>query len=112
MSARSNAPSSRRAPRAARILKSCCAIRCGSWETPRCRRARGRQAAGIEMVRVVWEFFVRADRVTDFEKYYASSGRWADLFRKSEGFRGTVLLRDTENARRFLTIDSWENASA
>jgi heme-degrading monooxygenase HmoA len=64
------------------------------------------------MVRVVWEFFVRADRVTDFEKYYASSGRWADLFRKSEGFRGTVLLRDTENARRFLTIDSWENASA
>ncbi|HTA52928.1 MAG TPA: antibiotic biosynthesis monooxygenase [Candidatus Acidoferrum sp.] len=64
------------------------------------------------MVRVVWEFVARPDRVGDFENYDASSGSWAGLFRRSEGFRGTALLRDAENAQRFLIIDSWENASA
>lgn len=64
------------------------------------------------MVRFVWEFVARCDRLQDFEKYYANSGPWAELFRKSEGYRGTVLLRDAENALRFLTIDSWDNASA
>lgn len=64
------------------------------------------------MVQFVWEFVARADRVQDFEKHYANSGPWAELFRKSEGFRGTVLLRDAENPRRFLTVDSWDNTSA
>ncbi|HEY6903519.1 MAG TPA: antibiotic biosynthesis monooxygenase [Candidatus Acidoferrales bacterium] len=64
------------------------------------------------MVRFVWEFVARADRVQDFEKHYASSGPWVELFRKNAGYRGTVLLRDAENTRRFLTIDSWDNASA
>ena len=64
------------------------------------------------MVRYVWEFVARADRVNEFEKHYASAGAWAELFRKSAGFRGTVLLRDAENSRRFLTIDSWDNAAA
>jgi hypothetical protein len=64
------------------------------------------------MVRLVWEFVARADRVQDFEKHYSNSGAWAELFRKNAGYRGTVLLRDAENARRFLTIDSWDHASA
>ncbi|MGB9068555.1 MAG: hypothetical protein WCC21_08285 [Candidatus Acidiferrales bacterium] len=53
------------------------------------------------MVRVLWEFVARPDRLGDFEKYYGSSGSWAELFRRSEGVRGTALLRDTENARAF-----------
>ena len=64
------------------------------------------------MVRFVWEFVAHADRVQDFEKHYSNSGAWAELFRKSAGYRATALVRDAENARRFLTIDSWENASA
>lgn len=64
------------------------------------------------MVRFVWEFVARADRMQEFEKHYASSGAWAELFGKNPGYRGTVLLRDAENARRYLTIDSWDNASA
>jgi hypothetical protein len=51
------------------------------------------------MVRVVWEFVARPDRVGDFEKCCASSGSWAELFRRGEEFRGALLLRDTENAR-------------
>jgi heme-degrading monooxygenase HmoA len=64
------------------------------------------------MVRFVWEFVARADRVSEFEKHYAGSGAWAQLFGRSEGFRGTQLLRDAENSRRFLTVDSWDNAAA
>ena len=64
------------------------------------------------MVRFVWEFVARADKVTDFERSYSAAGPWAELFRKSGGYRGTLLLRDAENPRRFLTVDAWETAEA
>jgi len=64
------------------------------------------------MVQVVWEFFARADKVKEFESAYANSGPWARLFRKSGGFHGTTLLRDTGNARRYLTIDRWQSAAS
>lgn len=64
------------------------------------------------MVRVVWEFVARADKVKEFERSYAPSGPWAELFRRSTGYRRTLLLRDAENPRRYLTVDSWESAAA
>jgi len=64
------------------------------------------------MVRFVWEFVARADKVQEFEKLYANSGPWAQLFRKSGGFHGTMLLRDAEDGRRYLTIDRWQSAAA
>jgi heme-degrading monooxygenase HmoA len=64
------------------------------------------------MIQVVWEFVVHPDRVLEFERYYSSVGLWVQLFCKSPGFRGTVLLRDTEDARRFLTIDCWDTVAA
>lgn len=58
------------------------------------------------MVHIVWEFLVRADRLPEFERHYSGvDGPWAQLFGKSPGFRGTVLLRNTEDPRHFLTID-------
>jgi heme-degrading monooxygenase HmoA len=62
------------------------------------------------MVRYIWEFIARADRLEEFERHYASSGAWAELFRKGAGYRGTQLLRDADNPRRYLSIDSWETA--
>jgi len=64
------------------------------------------------MVRFIWEFIARADKVKEFERSYSGTGPWAELFRKSAGYRGTLLLRDAENPRRFLTIDGWESAAA
>jgi heme-degrading monooxygenase HmoA len=64
------------------------------------------------MVRFVWEFIARAGEVKEFERSYSAFGPWADLFRRSAGYRGTLLLRDAENPRRFLTIDCWESADA
>src|SRR5277367_3418582 len=63
------------------------------------------------MVRYVWEFVARADKVKEFERAYANSGPWAQLFCRHDGYEGSVLLRDTENARRYLTIDSWQSAA-
>jgi quinol monooxygenase YgiN len=64
-----------------------------------------------EMVRIVWEFIARADKIKEFEDYYANSGPWAAMFRKNSGYHGSVLLRDMQNPRRYLTIDRWENAT-
>jgi len=64
------------------------------------------------MVQFVWEFVAHADKVEKFERHYASAGAWADLFRKSAGYRGTTLLRDADNAQRYLTIDRWESVAA
>jgi quinol monooxygenase YgiN len=63
------------------------------------------------MVRIVWEFIARADKIQEFEDYYANSGPWAALFRKNAGYHGTLLLRDLQNPRRFLTIDRWKNVA-
>ena len=64
------------------------------------------------MVYLVWEFLAREDWVAEFEHAYSSVGAWAELFSKAPAFGGTSLLRDTENARRFLAIDRWESAAA
>ena len=64
------------------------------------------------MVHIVWEFVVRDDRLPEFERFYSGDGPWAQLFRKSPGFRQTVLLGDIENPWRFLTIDSWDTLEA
>ena len=64
------------------------------------------------MIHIAWEFLVRADRLPEFERYYSGGGPWEQLFGKSPGFRGTVLLRNTEDPRHFLTIDSWDSVVA
>ena len=46
------------------------------------------------MIQLVWEFIVRPDDIREFETHYSSGGTWAELFRKSAGYRGTVLWRD------------------
>jgi heme-degrading monooxygenase HmoA len=64
------------------------------------------------MVGFVWEFIVRVNQIEEFERHYASSGKWAELFRNGPGYLGTHLLRDTDNPRRYLTIDRWESSGA
>jgi hypothetical protein len=64
------------------------------------------------MVSFVWEFVARADKVGEFEKTYANSGPWVELFRKNGGYEGTLLLRDAEHKRRYLTIDRWNSTAS
>jgi len=63
------------------------------------------------LFQIIWEFIARAERISEFEKFYAATGDWAALFHRSAGFLGTALLRDLDHPRRYLTIDRWDAAS-
>jgi heme-degrading monooxygenase HmoA len=60
------------------------------------------------MVEFVWEFVVREEARGQFELAYGPGGAWSKLFARCPGFRGTTVLRDTKNPRRYLTIDLWD----
>jgi len=60
------------------------------------------------MIEIVCEFVVKEEAQGQFELAYGPGGAWSKLFASSPGFRGTTLLRDTKNPRRYLTIDLWD----
>jgi heme-degrading monooxygenase HmoA len=57
----------------------------------------------------IWEFIVPPDRTDSFLAVYGPSGRWAQLFRRAAGYRGTELYRDRAVPERFVTLDFWLN---
>ena len=60
------------------------------------------------MIQVVWQYQVKEESRSKFELAYGPGGAWSELFANCPGFRGTVLLRDTKDLRRYLTVDSWD----
>ncbi len=60
------------------------------------------------MVEIIWEFVVKEEARGRFELAYGPGGAWSRLFARRPGFRGTTLLRDTQDPRRYLAIDLWE----
>jgi heme-degrading monooxygenase HmoA len=60
----------------------------------------------------VWEFRVHPDRRAEFERRYGPEGVWTALFRCAEGYLGTELLHDHNDALRYLTIDRWTTPDA
>jgi len=60
------------------------------------------------MVEIVWEFVVKEEARGQFELAYGPGGAWSKLFARYPGFRGTTVLRDTKDPRRYLTIELWE----
>lgn len=60
------------------------------------------------MIQVIWQYEVKEAARSKFELAYGPGGMWSELFSKAPGFRGTVLLRDSANPSRYLTIDSWD----
>ena len=48
----------------------------------------------------------------EFARVYGPEGEWAQFFRRGDGFIGTELLRDLEEAERYLVIDRWESVDA
>jgi heme-degrading monooxygenase HmoA len=63
------------------------------------------------MVEIVWEFVVKEEARGQFELAFGPGGAWSKLFSRCQGFRGTTVLRDTKNPRRYLTIDLWETGA-
>jgi quinol monooxygenase YgiN len=56
---------------------------------------------------IFWEYQVRSEKQSEFEKIYSSDGAWAELFNRDTSYLGTELLRDEARPWRFLTIDRW-----
>jgi heme-degrading monooxygenase HmoA len=59
---------------------------------------------------LVWEYRVEAAQAAAFERSYGPDGDWARLFRRAEGYLGTQLLRDADDATRYVTLDRWRHA--
>jgi heme-degrading monooxygenase HmoA len=57
---------------------------------------------------IVWEFWVRQDRVTEFVEKYGPQGAWARFFRSSRDYIKTELVKDVAADHRFLTLDYWK----
>ena len=59
---------------------------------------------------ILWRFRARPGREADFERAYGDDGLWSRLFRQSEGYLGTELMRGTDGT--YLTIDRWSTEDA
>jgi hypothetical protein len=64
------------------------------------------------MVEILWEYEVKPECVEEFLRHYASGGTWARLFARDAAWRGTALLRSTEQALRYVTRDAWTDLAA
>jgi heme-degrading monooxygenase HmoA len=60
----------------------------------------------------IWEFEIKPQSRTQFEKIYGPDGAWAHLFRRSTEYRGTKLIRDLTHPGRYLTLDCWSSREA
>lgn len=60
------------------------------------------------MVEVVRAFIVREKARGHFELAYGPGGAWSQLLSRAPGFRGITLMRDVQDARRYLAIEVWE----
>jgi hypothetical protein len=63
------------------------------------------------MIEIVWEFLVQEEARGQFELAFGPGGVWSKLFGRCPGFRGTTVLRDTNNPQRYLMVDLWDNAA-
>jgi hypothetical protein len=60
------------------------------------------------MIEIICEFIVKEEARGQFELAYGPGGAWSNLFAGCPGFRGTTLLRDTKEPRRYLAVDLWD----
>lgn len=65
-----------------------------------------------DLSHVIWEFHVKAEHVTEFERHYSGQGTWAQLFREDPAYKETVLLRDVKTPGRYLTTDVWQSEAS
>ena len=61
------------------------------------------------MFLALWEYEVKGGSEEKFEEVYGADGRWAQLFRRARGYRGTRLVRDAKNQRVYITLDYWDS---
>ena len=58
----------------------------------------------------IWKFRPPEGREQEFAEAYCGAGAWSGLFTKARGYRGTTLMKPSEQGGWWLTIDRWESA--
>lgn len=61
---------------------------------------------------IIWEYHVKVEKRSEFEKIYSSNGAWTELFKTDTEYIETEFLQDTDQASRYLTIDRWKSKEA
>lgn len=59
------------------------------------------------MLRIIWRFRARRQKVDEFQRTYSWKGPWAKLFGRSPDYQGTILLQDVTDHFVFIVIDRW-----
>jgi heme-degrading monooxygenase HmoA len=61
------------------------------------------------MFLIIWQYTVKPGEVDRFVAIYNSEGRWAEFFRDSSGYQGTVLVKSNEDELTYVTLDYWDS---
>ena len=61
---------------------------------------------------ILWEYAVDPGRLSEFETLYGPEGDWIKLFRKSDQYLGTELLKRAGVKNTYHTIDKWTSKDA
>lgn len=56
----------------------------------------------------IWEYQVKEEFRSEFEKIYGPDGDWVRLFKKANGYVSTDFYQDISDTNRFITVDSWD----
>lgn len=64
------------------------------------------------MYRIVWEFAVKPEALSEFEDVYGPDGQWGRFFRRSADYLGTEFFRSTTDPAHFMTLDVWRSRAA
>ena len=60
----------------------------------------------------MWEYHVKENMISEFERAYGQDGDWVKFFKKADGYIKTELHRDINNKGRYITIDYWSSKEA
>lgn len=60
----------------------------------------------------LWKYRVKKEFIQEFKEIYSGSGKWAELFSLSEGYKGTELFVDAADENIMITIDYWADAKS
>jgi|SRR4030095_10992641 len=61
------------------------------------------------MFAFIWEFTVKEEHVMKFEEAYGPGGKWAELFKKAEGYIRTELFHNNLEQQKYIMIDYWKS---
>jgi len=60
---------------------------------------------------VIWKFEININLRKEFEELYGQNGKWVKLFKNSDGYVKTELIKHTAQPNTYLTIDYWKSQS-